>query len=119
MDKQDFEKAMLDVAKVFASPEEIAKAADLSRAEKLKLLQQWEYDVNMLLVAGEENMPSQGPKSESGGTAELLRAIHKTVAQIGGGANPENTGPAKAGGIQVPDEPSLQKRGKDKASSVS
>ena len=107
MDKQDFEKALLDVSKVFDSPEDIAHHADLTREQKLKLLQQWEYDLQLLLVAAEENMPSQG--SEPGKTAELVQRIHKIVAQMGAEADPEKGGPAKAGGIDVPDKSAPQK----------
>lgn len=109
MDKQDFEKALLDVSKVFDTPEEIARQAGLTREQKLKLLQQWEYDLQLLLVAAEENMPSQGKTSEPGRTAELVRQIHKIVAQMGAEANPEKSGPAKAGGIDVPDKGATQK----------
>jgi hypothetical protein len=109
MDKQDFEKAVLDVSKVFDAPEDICHHADLTREQKLKLLQQWEYDLQLLLVAAEENMPSQGKTSEPGNTAELVQRIHKIVAQMGAEADPEKGGPAKAGGIDVPDKTAAQK----------
>lgn len=109
MDKQDFDKAVLDVSKVFDSPEDICQHADLTRDQKLKLLQQWEYDLQLLLVAAEENMPAQGKASEAGNTAELVRRIHKLVAQMGAEADPEKGGPAKAGGIDVPDKAAQQK----------
>ena len=109
MDKQEFEKALLDVSKAFASPEDICHHADLTREQKLKLLQQWEYDLQLLLVAAEENMPRQGEPTEAGNTAELVRRIHKLVAEMGAEADPEKTGPAKAGGIDVPKTRSQQK----------
>lgn len=109
MDKQDFEKALLDVSKVFGSPEDITAQVDLTREQKLKLLQQWEYDLQLLLVAAEENMPAQGKTNEPGETAELVQRIHKLVAQMGAEADPEKTGPAKAGGIDVPEKPASQK----------
>ena len=107
MNKQDFEKALLDVSKVFDSPEDIGSHPDLTREQKLKLLQQWEYDLQLLLVAAEENMPSQGSTAEPGRTAELVRRIHKLVAQMGAEADPEKTGPAKAGGIEAPEKAPL------------
>ncbi|HWA47468.1 MAG TPA: hypothetical protein VG742_04295 [Dongiaceae bacterium] len=109
MDKQEFEKAMLDVSKAFASPEDICHHADLTRDQKLKLLQQWDYDLQLLLVAAEENMPRQAETTEPGNTAELVRRIHKLVAEMGAEADPEKTGPAKAGGIDVPQNPPPQK----------
>lgn len=104
MDKQDFEKALLDVSKAFESPEDICRQADLTPAQQLSLLQQWEYDLQLQLVAAEENMPAQGETSGSGKTAELVQRIHKLVAQMGAEADPEKTGPAKAGGIEVPEK---------------
>ncbi len=118
MDKQDFEKALLDVAKTFDSPEDIGRHADLTREQKLKLLQQWEYDLQLLLVAAEENMPSQGKASEQGNTAELVRRIHKLVSEMGAEANPEKGGPAKAGGIDVP-EKTAEKTAAQKARAAS
>jgi len=109
MDKQDFEKALLDVSKVFSSPENIFDHADLTREQKLKLLQQWEYDLQLLLVAAEENMPAQGKTSEPGKTADLIQRIHKLVAKMGAEADPEKTGPAKAGGIDVKEKAAPQK----------
>jgi hypothetical protein len=115
MDKQEFEKALLDVSKAFASPEDICHHADLTREQKLKLLQQWEYDLQLLLVAAEENMPRQAETgdttetTEPGDTAELVRRIHKLVAEMGAQADPEKTGPAKAGGIDVPGKPAQHK----------
>lgn len=108
MDKQDFDKALLDVSKVFDAPEDIG-SADLTREQKLRLLQQWEYDLQLLMVAAEENMPSQGKTSEPGRTAELMQRIHKIVAQMGAEADPEKGGPSKAGGIDVPDKAAAQK----------
>jgi hypothetical protein len=109
MDKQDFEKALLDVSKVFDSPEAVCNHEDLTREQKLKLLRQWEYDLELLLVAADENMPSQDKRSESGNTGELVRRIHNIVEQMGAGADPEKGGPAKAGGIDVPDKSAQQK----------
>lgn len=104
MDKQDFDKALLDVSKIFDAPEDICHHPDLTREQKLKLLQQWEYDLQLLMVAAEENMSSQDNTNEPGQTSELIQRIHKLVAQMGAKADPEKGGPAKAGGIDVPDK---------------
>lgn len=102
MHNQDFEKVLLDVSKAFASPEEIRQHEDLTREQKLKLLQQWEYDLKLLLVASEENMPSQGAKGDTtGSSADLMQQIHKALAQMGAEADPEKSGPAKSAGIEV------------------
>lgn len=109
MDQQDFENALLDVSKAFGSPEDICALPDLTREQKLKLLQQWDYDLQLLLVAAEENMPAQGKANEPGKTAELVQRIHSLVAQMGAEADPEKTGPAKAGGIDMPEKTASQK----------
>lgn len=108
MNSQDFEKALVDVAKVFGSPEEIGRRDDLTRAQKLKLLQQWDYDLRLLLVASEENMPSAEAKSDmgrtgtSGSSADLVQRIHNVLTRMGAEADPEKSGPAKSGGVEMP-----------------
>ena len=104
MNSQEFDRALLDVGKTFASPEDIRQRDDLTRQQKLKLLQQWEYDLKLLLVASEENMPSQGSNGDTGSSAELMQQIHRALAQMGAGADPEKSGPAKSAGIEVPDD---------------
>jgi hypothetical protein len=81
------------------------------------LLQQWEYDLQLLLVASEENMPSQGKSAATGDTAELVRQIHEIVVQMGAEADPEKSGPAKSGGIDVQGEGAVQPTRKTRAAS--
>jgi hypothetical protein len=54
----------------FSHPREIV-AAQMDRAAKLKLLEEWEQDLRRLLATSDENMPSTNP----GETGELLRAV--------------------------------------------
>ena len=52
----DVEKALVDPALVFKTPEEVLADSELSREQKIKILRRWEYDVRELQVAEEEGM---------------------------------------------------------------
>lgn len=56
-----YDEARLDVGKIFAHPQEIADAQDLSRDQKINLLKQWELDLRHLMVASDENMAGTEP----------------------------------------------------------
>lgn len=99
MDSQEFEKALADPSAVFDSPEVLCHDRNVPREQKLKLLQQWEYDLQMLMVASEENMPAPSPTAGTGRTAELLRSVRKAVAQLGVEVDSEKGGGAKAGSV--------------------
>ena len=79
MQTKQFDAAMQDVAKVYQSPADLLADDDLSRPQKLKLLQQWDYDLGLLLVAAEENMA--GP--DSGKASERLRAVRDAIKRLG------------------------------------
>lgn len=72
-----FDKLSADVASHFARPADIVRAPDLSHEQKVKLLHQWDYDLQLLLTATEENMPG------SENTAERVRDVHKALAELG------------------------------------
>ena len=82
------QKLLLDYS---SSPEEIFNSDQLSRHDKIILLQYLEYDARELLVAQEEGMTNQ----ESDLLDRVLRALH------GLGVAPEldNTPPMKQGGL--------------------
>jgi hypothetical protein len=40
-----YEKALLDPASAFTSPEQVLTSAELSREQKIEILHRWEYDV--------------------------------------------------------------------------
>ena len=52
----DMEKIMLNPERTFKTPEEIADSNELTKAEKIKLLESWAYDIQELEKAEEENM---------------------------------------------------------------
>ncbi|CAB0151871.1 hypothetical protein PSI9734_02231 [Pseudidiomarina piscicola] len=56
----NIEAILQDPAAVYDKPTDLLKDSRLSDEQKLKVLEQWEYDAEELLVATEENMP--GPE---------------------------------------------------------
>jgi hypothetical protein len=100
MQRQDYEKALLDVSTHFKSPEELYRAPDLTREQKLELLKQWEYDLQLLMVASEENMPASSPAA-SGRTSEIVRQVHDVVKRLGVENDPDKAGPSKTGGMTL------------------
>ncbi len=56
----NIEAILQDPAAVYDKPADLLKDSRLSDEQKLKVLEQWEYDAEELLVATEENMP--GPE---------------------------------------------------------
>jgi len=52
----DLERALLDPAAVFSTPEEVLARADLPHAVKTDVLRRWAYDTNEVAVAEEEGM---------------------------------------------------------------
>jgi hypothetical protein len=96
MSKKKMDEALGDVGAIYKHPEAIRDDASLSRAEKIKLLKQWEYDLRELQVAAEENMT--GPGTGTGQNAELLRSVRKCLGELGGDEDLELAGAAKHGG---------------------
>jgi hypothetical protein len=95
MPQTRFEEALTDVSKVFGRPEDILSAADLTEAQKIALLKQWDTDLRLLMVASEENMTGT---TAPGRTAELLQSVHKVMNRLGHGPTEEKSSPNKAGG---------------------
>ncbi len=70
----DYQRAVLDPASVFASPEEVLKRTDLSREQKLKVLGQWLTDARELSVAEGEGM--------TGGEPSLIERVSAALATL-------------------------------------
>jgi hypothetical protein len=85
----DFEKALVDPALIFKNPSEVLQNSELSRGQKIQILQRWEYDVRELQVAEEESM--RGPQSVS------LDAVLNALRSLGA-ENKERSAPTKQGG---------------------
>jgi hypothetical protein len=89
---KDIEKALLNPAMVFKTPEEVVDSGDLSREQKIEILRRWEYDLRELQVADEESMTA--PKPEAVTLDIVLKALHAVDAP----PDVERTAPTKQGG---------------------
>jgi hypothetical protein len=85
--KMDFEKAKLNPATVFNSPQEVVSSQELSREQKIEILRQWEQDARLMEVAEEENMP--GPESK------LLQPIRDALHALNYWPDTERSGLSK------------------------
>lgn len=86
----DIDKALVDPALVFKAPEEVVADNELSREQKIKILQRWEYDVRELQVAEEEGM--EGPQSVT------LDVVLGALRALGAPADTERSAPTKQRG---------------------
>jgi hypothetical protein len=86
-----FEKTSGDPASAFKRPAEVLQSNELSWEQKIKILQQWEYDLRELQVAEEESMTG-GPQPVT--LAEVREALHN----LGVVGDPDKSGPTKQGG---------------------
>ena len=85
----DFEKAKLNPAAGFKSPQEVASNQELSRAQKIEILQRWEQDATALEVAEEEGMPGTQAK-------KLLQPIRDALHGLNFWPDTEHSSPSKA-----------------------
>jgi hypothetical protein len=83
----DFEKAKLNPAASFKSPQEVVSNQELSREQKIDILQRWEEDATALEVAEEEGMPGPQPK--------LLQPIRDACTASTFGRIPSTRAPTK------------------------
>ena len=84
----DFEKAKLNPAAGFKSPQEVASNRELSRDQKIEILQRWEQDATAMEVAEEEGMPGPQPK--------LLQPIRDALHTLDFWPDTEHSSPTKA-----------------------
>ena len=83
----DFEKAKLNPAASFKSPQEVVSNQELSREQKIEILQHWEQDATALEVAEEEGMPGPQPK--------LLQPIRDALHALNYWPDTEHLSPSK------------------------
>lgn len=86
----DVEKAKLDPGLVFKTPAEVVANDELSREQKIDILQRWEYDARELQVAEDEGM--EGPQQVT------LAAVLGALRAIGAPTDTERSAPTKQGG---------------------
>ncbi|MBE7384689.1 MAG: hypothetical protein F6J95_025160 [Leptolyngbya sp. SIO1E4] len=74
----------------FMCPDDVCNEPSLTRAQKIKILRQWEYDARELQVAEEENM--------GGGPADILDQILAALHRLDARVDLEHSPPTKQGG---------------------
>ena len=84
----DLEKAKLNPAAVFKTPQELVSSQELSREQKLEILRRWEQDAMSMEVAEEEGMP--GPQ------LKLLQPIRDALHALDYWPDTEHSSPSKA-----------------------
>jgi hypothetical protein len=92
-----FSEALQDVTRRFDSPHALLGSSDFDREQKIKLLQQWEQDLRLEMVATEENMPGQMPGQGQGGAAETFRKVRDALKALGVGERDHPPAQGKAG----------------------
>jgi hypothetical protein len=93
----DVERAMLEPASVFATPEAVLTHDELTKEQKIEILWRWEYDAAEVAVAVEEGMPGE----DNG----LLRRVMLALGTLTGPLDMEHTGPTKHHGLARPAVP--------------
>lgn len=86
----DIDKAMLDPTSVFRKPEDVLKARDLTREQKIEILRRWEYDAKELEVASDESM--------TGNNSDLLYRVLNALNELGYDPDADNAPTTKHGG---------------------
>lgn len=69
-----YERALIDPAKVFGTPEAVVKDTELDYEQKLAILRLWANDAKLMEIAEEENM--------GGGPQDMLERILLCIQQI-------------------------------------
>jgi len=87
--KPDLHKALTDPHSVFSNPAEVVDSAELSREEKIEILNHWQYDARDTEVATEENMPGE--------TESRLSSILEALNALGASLDTDSSSPTKQG----------------------
>jgi len=83
----DLDRALLDPAALFATPEEVRDHPTLARDQKVLILRRWKYDASELQVAAEEGM--------GGGEDPHLARISRVLESLAEGDELEPAPPIK------------------------
>ena len=78
MTKSLVNQAIADPSRMFPNPTAVLEAKDLSKEEKIKVLQSWEHDAKRLLESADENMTD-----ERGRERNQLPEIQKALRILG------------------------------------
>jgi hypothetical protein len=71
-----------DVERLFEDPAKVVENEELSKADKLKILENWKLDLIELQRANDENMARYG--RDGGDVAESLRAVSMALESLRG-----------------------------------
>jgi hypothetical protein len=74
---------------VFNAPEDVLKARDITREQKIEILLRWEYDARELQVADDESM--------TGGNNNLLQRVLESLSALGYVPDPDKEPPTMQG----------------------
>ncbi len=85
----DIDRALLDPTSVFNAPEDVLKARDITREQKIEILRRWEYDARELQVADDESM--------TGGNNNLLQRVLESLSALGYVPDPDKEPPTMQG----------------------
>jgi len=77
----DIDAALNNPASVFASPVDILRRTDLSKPQKVSLLERWERDERELMVAADESINMHGEQGESGRTLAKIRSALRALGE--------------------------------------
>jgi len=86
----NIDEAILVPTNFFRTPQDVIRAEDLTRDQKIKILRSWEYDARELEVAEEENMRTIEP--------DILDQILTALNALEAGSEPVFSSPNKQGG---------------------
>lgn len=86
----DIDKALLDPTSVFKAPEDVLKARDITREQKIEILLRWEYDARELQVADDESMTGSNNNN-------LLQRVLESLSALGYVPDPDKEPPTMQG----------------------
>ena len=89
--KEEIKNKVQDVSDCYKVPERITTDTGMNRREKIELLREWRYDMELQMVATEENMAA--PQSKESG--ETIRQIDKALSKLGVEVDGEKSSPGK------------------------
>lgn len=80
----DLDRALLDPAAVFSTPEAVLDREDLDREQKIEVLRRWDYDEAEKEVAEEEGMEGDGRPSLTQRISAALQQLSDDAADATG-----------------------------------
>ncbi len=88
----DVEKALLNPAAIFKTPQQVIDTKDLSRDQKIEVLRRWEYDIREIQVLDDESTTAKETHTVT------LDVVLNALRSLGASIDVERTAPTKQGG---------------------